>query len=516
MGNEVETARLTHSVKKTFLKSFTLGDEQLKNHYCREEGQALYEKMLRQQGSSAFAFRKKELVRNLNHAGIPCSLQDGTDTLKACVEKLPFSADMDRHLFDILHMIYETALSPAETIEFLVSNLGEKSYQKDSVRLAILKQFLKNTNYHTAPIVALICNENPELSNNKCPEEIAEAASERLFDLLNTRLSKDEKKKYSLLRLCDDLATGRFKSNGSTRTELYMFAFAFDMTVFVDPEKDVFDPKRDIEKNLFQDYYANSMLRFVSDDYRSHSSDYEAEPSGEGINYKNFAEVIYLYYLTRKDLPVRTRISSAEKKIDECVRYVSEGKADREQETIRRLATENKYTYLYKDLYLTMVCDLSEEELVPFICCNYAVAEAASSKARITVEEETNTAKFYYYQVVNQKSSMDLSPEEEQGVDEYLPDDPDFKDCIHHMMELLYEPLSCSKEVITRTDILRAYYRNSLNDPKLEGISLYDLYTNMRARCDRMLMNSRYQPVMDTCLFDMFVLINLYRNLNVI
>ena len=53
----------------------------------------------------------------------------------------------------------------------------------------------------------------------------------------------------------------------------------------------------DIEKNLFHDYYSNNLIRFITDDYRDGIIDYELIPSGQSINYKNFAEMIYLYYI---------------------------------------------------------------------------------------------------------------------------------------------------------------------------------------------------------------------------
>lgn len=42
----------------------------------------------------------------------------------------------------------------------------------------------------------------------------------------------------------------------------------------------------------------------------------EAEPSGYSINYKNFAEVIYLYYLNKEGLTPAEKLSHAENVID--------------------------------------------------------------------------------------------------------------------------------------------------------------------------------------------------------
>ena len=63
----------------------------------------------------------------------------------------------------------------------------------------------------------------------------------------------------------------------------------------------------DLEKNLFQDYYCNNLMRFLSGDYRQHSCEFERDPSGQGINYKNFVEMVYLYYIA-SDLPAVEKI----------------------------------------------------------------------------------------------------------------------------------------------------------------------------------------------------------------
>lgn len=59
------------------------------------------------------------------------------------------------------------------------------------------------------------------------------------------------------------------------------------------------DFKSDLEINLFRDYYTNNLIRFISDSYKENLNEYELDPSGQGINYKNFAEMIYLYYISK-------------------------------------------------------------------------------------------------------------------------------------------------------------------------------------------------------------------------
>ena len=105
-----------------------------------------------------------------------------------------------------------------------------------------------------------------------------------------------------LLGMCNDLAAGNFRVNGRTKVYLYYFAFMFDMTLPL--EGRVCEPERDIVKNLFQDFYNDNFMRLLSTEYADSKNSFsiEKEPTGEGINYKSFVEMIYLYYLCRDGL----------------------------------------------------------------------------------------------------------------------------------------------------------------------------------------------------------------------
>lgn len=85
------------------------------------------------------------------------------------------------------------------------------------------------------------------------------------------------------LKLEDDLQSGNFRTNGRTRKDLYMFAFVFGMTSSFEKDDLEYDERTDIEKNLFQDYYTDNLLRHISDKYKKDSRRFDAEPSGAGI-----------------------------------------------------------------------------------------------------------------------------------------------------------------------------------------------------------------------------------------
>lgn len=136
------------------------------------------------------------------------------------------------------------------------------------------------------------------------------------------KYAASRKQKWSLLGLVSDLAEGNFYTNGKTRRDLYDFAILMQM------QPDAEDPCLDLEKNLFEDYYNDNLALYLKEP--SQSSRYENEPAGEGINYKNYVETLYLYYLKRQDLPYNP--GERLDQIERMIRKVKEEKKRLDQE----------------------------------------------------------------------------------------------------------------------------------------------------------------------------------------
>lgn len=158
----------------------------------------------------------------------------------------------------------------------------------------------------------------------------AKAKKDRSLDALyeskllyNSRNSDRKTAPNPILLLADDLANGRFRMFGVTREYLYKFAIVFGMTAAMPGQK--VDEERDIEKNLLFDYYSSNNLFFSESKKDSQKNDDGSknkskksdvsEINGEGINWKNFVEVVYLYYLCCDGLTRKQRLSKAEKMI---------------------------------------------------------------------------------------------------------------------------------------------------------------------------------------------------------
>ncbi len=215
---------------------------------------------------------------------------------------------------------------PEDYMEQIVDRLcGEDDrWAGDPLRLRILKQFIDKGNYLVykpegrskeviyqgeGHIKKYVKAKLGRAARNK--EELLREVDDEVFAVLE-RASRDEckpKGTYGLLKMVDDLASGRFHPEGATKKGLYLFAMVYGMKYYPagaaaqEAERKIYD----LESNLFRDYYTNNLMRFITDAYRKSRFDYE-DPSGQGINYKNFAEMVYLYYICRDDLSPQEKI----------------------------------------------------------------------------------------------------------------------------------------------------------------------------------------------------------------
>lgn len=215
-----------------------------------------------------------------------------------------------------------------------------------------------------------------------------------------------------LIEMCRDLAVGNFRVNGKTKVYLYYFAFMFGMTVPMEGRECA--PERDLVKNLFQDFYNDNLLRLLSSDYSDpkKAAALEREPTGEGINYKSFVEVIYLYFLCREDLSMTPgeKIDAAEAVILNCVKRAKKDGWPASQPV-------GTHTEVYRELHVNVLLNKAPEEIADYILAHYQVFSPDSAGiARIMVAAEENTA-------------SDLIEEIMSGLDEAYLDIPPFDAC---------------------------------------------------------------------------------------
>lgn len=203
--------------------------------------------------------------------------------------------------------------------------------------------------------------------------------------------TKDKSAIPRILRIAEDLAEGKYKKNSEMKEILYLFAFAFCMSVSFDDEEE--KTLRDVKKNLFEDFYCDNIIRYINDYQTMGVYD---EPTGVTIQYKNFAEIVYLYWLS-KDSNV---ISPAEKYLsaNRMIQNIVSRKAACEV-SLKELSVNSKGyyeakkiaqkkakgTYIYRNfirtdsdfgdesLKIKGFLDLPEEEFINIILENYDI-----------------------------------------------------------------------------------------------------------------------------------------------
>lgn len=212
----------------------------------------------------------------------------------------------------------------------------------------------------------------------------------------NEKRTISESDDWTLLKLADDLANGKFRTNGKTRKDLYLFAMAFNMTVSIKGLDEEQDQERDVEKNLFHDYYNNNLMRFLTECYKKDAGSYQAEPTGEGINYKNFAEVIYLYYIRKAKLSPKDKIKQAEAMIASCVKMASKPEFCTKIKDSKKDWGTQIYRKQLSDVNFFL---MNEKELQNYICKKYYIPRENTSKLLYVAEQRTA---FQIYQEILQ------------------------------------------------------------------------------------------------------------------
>lgn len=551
-------------------------------HYYQEAERILNE-MKRMRGMSSYNNRKQDLLNLLTESGIRCNEDMTDEELRELIGRLPQQEQMEALLLEKLHKVYKEFPVSSNYMERLVRRLCDADFRDETVRVAIVKQFMRHTDYETGDfkrnrgkVIDLVKQVKGDSAIEKTldwmkmitdkykryREAVISLFDETVFNLYDTTfntLNKDAKEKFNLLKLADGLANGKFWMNFGTRRDLYLFAFAFNMRVYPDKTVDDYNGDLDIEKNLFFDFYADNLLRSLTVTPGTE----EREPSGEGINYKNFAEIIYLYYLNKDDLEAGEKIKRADKLIAECIRKVEErSKEDIDNKPAAAFDGSGENTKAYKDNYYSDIMYLDEAQLAGYIVTHFIIPDDVRSGSRIAAANEEITATKKYKELRERllvliaddaRLSEILKPaldsdgaliegtqigiemqnirETLRSINEKLGNDDDFV----HILTVLDNRLKIDThndavlkgmERMSRTRLIALHYLNYINemadDTKTiheagartyagEGKSLAEIYEEFVERVDPDLEEARYQKISPKNIFDMFVIFMLYR-----
>jgi len=585
--------------------------ERIKTFYCREDFEHKI-KEVEQASKDASPSRKRELVGMCTAVSLNFDEVYKKSTRSAELKKVPLRKDLCKNLIKEMHKIYSDFPTADQFMGRLVRRRLKDTgvFENSSTRLAIVQKFVLETDYETKSVIEWVKSQDSfnkeEFKDIKCEKEkimyLANRVTEDIFDELNdenqeksfrTFLLKDigkhsdfvinndlstneieadyrdhlkasdkkaetryedrkdsfNKKNWNLLKFADELEEGHFKNNGKTKEYLYMLAIVFDMTLYIGLDDEIYIPERCLEKNLFFDYYCDNLLRYIwNEEYRDNKGKYESEPSGAGINYKNYVEVIYLYYIYKKpELTPREKLKEIDNLIKKCFKLAKEkSKKGTTNEESGSVSNSSENTALYKNRFIQSIMYIEDEDaLVDFIVNEYKVYDNENNQSvkirvaqdQITATEQydeiINLIKTEYSDVIDNETNYGISDAIEDFKSNQFSEDETFVKSVledkkfRELFEKLYKKLHLNKReeftdnsVVTRTKMITLYYH--LFSGVLEELIEYKLINNLpelyeefcegdgfRKGLNHYLKESRYQEINTKNIFDMFVIFSL-------
>ena len=457
-----------------------------------------------------------------------------------------YNRNVEERVLRVLYDRFEMFPSPEDYMKRIVDNNSFKEDEKwktDSVRLRILKQFIKYTDYlrlvdheYNASKIGLQSYIAEKLGvgnyGDIMPDDVLDNIDDSIFEFINTDEWNGSDK---LLKTADNLAKGKFRTSGRTILEVYYFAMAYNMTYYSGAKGTVYQAKTDVEKNLFRDFYYNNLVRVASDEYQNNPRAYEAVPTGRGINYKNYSEMVYIYYINKDIAPLE--------KVEKSTEMIS-----RLQEFAEEKNNESNATEYYRNLLgIEDIINNTEEEFYKIIADNYDCRRINANP--VSKEKDQNTAYAVYCDIIKRikknndgivekdavgfvDSELDLGrlwivdfklfngaldniKKDIQGVEQERFDK--FVLIVRKAIDLIDNKkfwLKESADKMTRTAVVVAYYYyfclEYINEISGENVTFRDIYNLVSLDLNQALERCGYQTLNGRDIFDVIVLMSIY------
>lgn len=261
-------------------------------------------------------------------------------------------------------------------------------------------------------------------------------------------LQKKYNKNWAPLMWADDIAKGFFNDQQTTRRKIYWFAIIFEMTFYSGAVNEIEDPETDIQKNLFYDFYADNLLNNLLVSNTDDLKRIEKEPSGHGINFKNYAEAIYLYYLSRHNMTPLEKMVEAENMIERCK---TKDNSIIDKQTQNHV---NKNTVLYESEMSELLSISTDDKdvLYEYIRANY-ICGTTSNTTPMRVDAGNKTAAEIYKDLIRGLKTVAIEIDQQiESSDElsYIDDELECKSSTAKQMItlslLVRETLECVED----------------------------------------------------------------------
>lgn len=380
---------------------------------------------------------------------------------------------------------------------YVIDDNGERILRSDlpSTKLLILKQFIKvfgwgegvadtDEGRRGMPI------KSPELQKY-IKEKYDGSKEEASINIDETIFSEFQNAKHrGLFIVADRLANSKFGYTQFVREDIYIFSIAFKMSFSSDVRSNISvndnDYETDIRKNLFFDYYCENLFNIdlnAKRSKRSSKDEKEAERSnrrkyipGYGPNYRNYVEMIYIYFIERNDLSELKKLQNAKKLIKECRKS---GKSieildkDDNDDLIYFQPTEYYRTTLFNEIKNKDYNDFKKYILENFVCKVENTEELDEERdrtiSRMNVGAAHVTAADFYSNLLMsfEKKNKDVYFKKDKARIEYTGED----NRLHNLLDQFND--LCENENVLRrwySSLDNAYHNSQLR----EGILEYD------------------------------------------
>ena len=442
---------------------------------------------------------------------------------------LPDKIDIEERIVDVLYKNFDKYPTPQEYILRLVNNLSDPKddWASDTLRLRILKQFIKYGDYlkaaHFGGQKEINRYVKERVGKKITDEDIYRYLDDEIFDKLKeaTKPQKKPEGKVGLLKLADDLAAGKFRTGGAAKRGLYLFAMVYGMTFGKVDCQDT-----DIEKNLFRDYYSNNLMRFLTEEYRDGASDFEMAPSGQGINYKNFAEMIYLYFIVSDH--------NAADKIKFSAQMIEELQTEFGRKTFNNQNHDTKFFRSNYDNILKKSPSQFKKYLLENYNCSTHIIDPKTEKSYdvgiMQTQIEQNTAKRVHQELLKELEQLiDINACDyglclmyiEKMKDRHTKDSTKFNDfckLLNYIHKLLKNKRNFDGDYINRTAIIVVYYYyyNEYYNKSINGQwkNFEEHFNNFQEGINLWLEEALYQPLDFKNIFDIAIVFSSYAYLN--
>lgn len=342
--------------------------------YCKRD----FERQLMKARSAkrdSVLFCLRDLASMLNAAGVKCEYEKPISYYEKLIDGMNLSEneDFDQKVMDLLYRKCSEYPGPETFMRRIVNSLDSASDPEASVRLRIFRRFMETVNV-------------PENEKNFAPSLIDTdpyEIEESMIDPLNPQFSSacDYGR---LAQMADCLASGKFVSENVIKEALFLLAFAYGMQYYEDASDAQYDVARDVEKNLFADYYCDNLVRYMGEEGENKGGISVKEPDGMALDPKNLVDVLFIYCLNRKDFSPKEKtaffystVNSVKEKWDKANKYNEEGLGNfgKEKDTkesqrsvaevVLNLAPSDLEDYLLENYYCDFRYLREYEETVP-------------------------------------------------------------------------------------------------------------------------------------------------------